>query len=416
MDTPDRYVVCCTRLVTCTPTSRCPDDPLGMIPNAAMLVEGDRIGAVGPRADVLARADGAPIVLDVSDAVMTPGLVDAHTHLAWAGSRHDEYVLRMQGAGYEAIAASGGGIVSTMRAVREASEDTLALLTTRRLRRMASLGTTTCEVKSGYGLSLEAETKQLRAIARAAGMPSVPRVIPTFLPLHALPPEAREDRASWVHEVCEEWVARVAENKLACFVDAYIDRNAFTVDEARALFAAAQRAGLGIRAHVGQFADVGGAALAASFGAASVDHMENVGDDALSALARSGTHVVLLPMASFTLRQQPPPVPAFRAAGIPMVLASDANPGSAPTESLPMALALALHSYGLKPEECLLGATRHAAASLGLQDTCGALAAGLSADFVIWDVPHERAILQPWGSPITRWVVGRGRSLHEAGA
>ena len=411
---PQRCIVSCGRVVTCDDAHASDSNPLGVLEDGAVLIENGRIADVGRRQSIIDAAPDAPVVLDASESVLTPGLVDAHTHLAWAGSRHDEYVLRMQGAGYEAIAEAGGGIVSSMREVRAATASTIEQSIRRRLRRMASLGTTTCEIKSGYGLSLDSELKQLSAIDAAAKDETLPRVVPTFLPLHALPPEGRGDRDKWVTDVVEVWVPKVAAEGLARFVDAYIDRNAFTVEEADRLFAAATEHGLGIRAHVGQFADVGGASLAAAMGASSVDHMENVSPAALAALASAGTHAVLLPMASFTLRQAPPPVAAIREAGVPIVVASDANPGSAPTESLCMTLAFALHTYELTPEECILGATRRAAVSLGLGEECGRLATGTSADLVVWDLPHEHAILQPWGSPITRLVLRGGRVLHQA--
>ncbi len=300
---PARFLVCAARVVTCSDSLGTSSNPLGTIEAGAVLIDDGRIVAVGTRDRILTEAPDAPIALDATEGVLTPGLIDAHTHLAWAGSRHDEYVLRMQGAGYEAIAAAGGGIVSSMRSVREASVEVLEGNLRRRLRRMASLGTTTCEIKSGYGLSLESELRQLDAVASVSKDPELPRAVPTYLALHALPPEGRQDRAGWVNRVVNEWVCEIARANLARFVDAYIDRNAFTVQEAEGLFRAAAAAGLGVRAHVGQFADVGGASLAARVKAFSVDHMEHVSDEALVSLAQAGTHAVLLPVASFTLRQ-----------------------------------------------------------------------------------------------------------------
>lgn len=410
----NRFVVFSSRLVTCDPERSSAGNPLGVIVDGALLVEDGRIAAVGTRDEVALLAGGATVLADDRGHVTTPGLIDAHTHLAWVGSRHDEYVLRMQGAGYEAIAAAGGGIVSSMRAVRSAEKRELVEHLTARLARMASLGTTTCEIKSGYGLDLASERKQLQAIHEVASAPRLPRVIPTWLALHALPPEGREDRAAWTKAVAERWTDEIASDGIATFVDAYIDRNAFSVDEARPVFERAVQRGMGVRAHIGQFADVGGAELAAQVGAASVDHVENISEPGLAALAMAGTRAVLLPVASFTLRQAPPPIAAMRRAGVPIVVASDANPGTAPTESLPLALAFALHTYGLTPQECILGATREAAMSVGLGDTCGRLAPGFSADFVLWDLPHEHALLQPWGSPMTRKVVARGELLFDA--
>lgn len=410
-----RYVIVAKRVVTCDVERATEQEPLGGIEDGAVVVEDGRIAQVGARRDVCARYPSLPVLWDARDGVVTPGFVDAHTHLVWAGSRHNEFVARIaraHGADYEQVAKAGGGIVATMNAVRGASVDDLARQLRRRLRRMASLGTTTCEVKSGYGLNLESELRQLTAVQHAAGEPDVPRVLATYLALHALPPEAVPQREQWIHTVANEWVDQVADRKLATFVDAYIDRNAFTAQEARLVFERAVQRGLGIRAHVGQFADVGGAALAASMGAMCVDHLENVSDEDLARLAEAGTCAVLLPTACFTLHQQPPPIASMRKAGVRMVVASDANPGTAPTESLPLALTFALSHYGLTPTECFLGATTHAAASLGLASECGKLAQGLSADIVVWDLAHEHAILQPWGSPMTQLVTRYGRVIH----
>jgi len=389
------------RVVTCDPGL----PGVGVVADGAVVFDGERLVFVGPRSG----APAAVSLTDVGDRVITPGLVDAHTHACWAGSRHAEYAVRMAGGDYRDIAAAGGGIVSTHRAVAAASEDDLTDALAARLRRMATLGVTTVEVKSGYGLLPEHELKQLAAIGRASAEDRVPAVVPTFLALHALPPGA--DRAAFVENVVRVLVPRVAREGLARFVDAYVDANAFTADEARGVCEAARAHGLGVRLHVGQFADVGGAELAAALGAASVDHVEHVSPAGIDALAGAGVAAVLLPVASFTLAQAPPPVRALLAAGVPLVVASDANPGTAPTESLPLAMALAVRSYGLTPEQALLGATRHAAASLRLPDR-GSLLAGARADLVVWDLPHEHALAQPWGVARARTVVSGGREIH----
>lgn len=382
------------RVVTCDPGR-------GTLEDAAVVIDGARIVYVGPRAGA---PPGAALV-DVGDRVVTPGLVDAHTHACWVGSRHAEYAVRMAGGDYRDIAKAGGGILASHRAVAAATEDALVEALVARLRRMARLGVTTVEVKSGYGLEPEHERKQLCAIARAAVSPGVPAVVPTFLALHALPPSA--DRAAYVARVARELVPEVARERLARFVDAYVDANAFTVEEARAVGEAARTHGLGVRLHVGQFADIGGAELAAELGAASVDHVEHISPAGIEALARAGVAAVLLPVASFTLAQPPPPVAALRGAGVSLVVASDANPGTAPTESLPLALALAVRSYGMTPDEALLASTRHAAASLRLSDR-GVLREGARADLVVWDLPHEHAIVQPWGVSKTHTVLVDG--------
>jgi len=343
--------------------------------------------------------------------VITPGLIDAHTHAPWMGSRDGEYALRMAGADYETIAAAGGGIVASMRAVRAATAAQIAAALRARLQRMARLGVTTVEAKSGYGLDEASERKQLEAIADAASSADLPRVVPTYLALHALPPEARGDRDAYAREVERAWLPAIAAAGLARFVDAYVDRSAFSVDQARGVLARACALGLGVRLHVGQFADVGGAELGAELGAASVDHLEHIEPAGIGRLAAAGVRAVLLPIASFTLKQDPPPVAALRAAGVRLVIASDANPGTAPTESLPLAMALAVRSYGLSVPAALLGVTREAAASLGLAGTCGAIRPGLRADLTIWDLPHENALIQPWGSARAACVLRDGRPL-----
>jgi imidazolonepropionase len=384
-------------------------DPLGVITDGGVLVENGVVRQVGARDEILRASPGAPIVIDAPDAALTPGLCDAHTHAVFVGSRHDEYALRMSGASYEDIALAGGGIVASMRAVRAASLDQLARATRSRLERMMACGVTTVEVKSGYGLDPTNERKQLSAIAELARDPTLPRVVPTYLALHAVPPEAQGARERYVRQVAEQ-IGVLASDGLMQFVDAYVDAGAFSVAEAELVAQAARSAAVGLRFHVGQFADVGGAALAARLGAASADHLENVKAEDLAALATAGTRAVLLPVASFTLGQAPPPVRMMRDTGVAMVVASDANPGTAPTESLPLALALAVRTYGLTPEEALLGATREAAHALGLGHRAGALSPGLDADLVVWDLPHEHAILQPWGVPKTRWVMRGGQT------
>jgi imidazolonepropionase len=393
------------RVVTCDPQRTDAARPLGAIERGAVVVDGGLLAYVGPR-------EGAPAgvpVEDLGECVITPGLVDAHTHAAWAGSRHAEYAARMAGDDYRAIARAGGGIRSTHRAVADASEEDLARALASRLRRMASLGVTTVEVKSGYGLESVHERKQLAAVARTAARSDVPAVVPTLLALHALPP-GEADRTAFAARVARELVPEVGRERLARFVDAYVDADAFAPEQARVVGDAARAAGLGIRLHVGQFADVGGAELAASLGAASADHLEHVSDAGVEALARARVAAVLLPVASFTLGQAAPPVGRLRDAGVPLVVASDANPGTAPTESLPLAMALAVRMYGLSPDEAILGATRHAATSLALADR-GVLRVGARADLVVWDLSHEHAIVQPWGARKTRLVLVEGRDL-----
>ncbi|WP_437292124.1 imidazolonepropionase [Sorangium sp. So ce406] len=409
-----RFAIAARRLVTCDPSRASTGDPLGVIEDAALIVRGGAVEAVGRRHEILHPGAGIEIAFEAA-GVVTPGLVDCHTHAPWVGSRDAEYAVRMAGGDYEAIAAAGGGILASMRAVRAATTGELAAALRARLLRMAALGVTAVEAKSGYGLDEASERKQLEAIAEAGKDARLPRVVPTYLALHALPPEAAGGRAAYAGLVARSWLPAIAAAGLARYVDAYIDRSAFSVDEARPVLERARALGLGVRAHVGQFADVGGAALAAELGAASVDHLEQVAPEGIAALARAGVAAALLPVASFTLRQAPPPVAALRAAGVSLLVGSDANPGTAPTESLPLALALAVRLYGLTVAEAILGATREAARSLGLGDVCGAVRPGLRADLAIWDLPHENAIVQPWGTPRALAVLRDGEVVAAHG-
>lgn len=410
-----KFVLLAGRVVTVDPARSTPENRLGAIDDAGVLVDGGAIQLVAGRTEVLARAAGAPVIADEPRSVLTPGLCDAHTHAAFAGSRHGEYAARLAGASYEEIAKAGGGILSTRAAVQATDSLELTRLLTERLERMARLGVTTVEVKSGYGLDAANEQKQLEVIAEAARRDDLPRVVATYLALHAIPKEEATRRDAYVDAAVRR-VATFASRGLMRYVDAYVDANAFTAAEAERLGEGARAAGLGIRLHVGQFADVGGVALAARLGAATADHLENVSAKDVDALARAGTRAVLLPVASFTLAQAPPPVSLLRGAGVPLVVASDANPGTAPTESLPLALALAVRLYGLRPDEAIAGATREAAQSLGLGTRVGIVREGFDADLVLWDLPHEYAIVQPWGTPKTKLVMRQGRVLVPTGA
>ena len=395
------------RLLTCEARG---GDALGSFEPGAVLFDETGIHAVGSPQDVVPLGGAATRV--EHRGLVTPGLVDAHTHAAWMGSRAREYGMRMAGADYETIAAAGGGIVASMRAIRAASRRDIAETLAARLARMASLGVTTVEVKSGYGLSEADERKQLEAIAIASENAALPRVVPTFLGLHALPPEARtgasDDRVRYAGQVLS-WLDGIAQEGLAAFVDAYVDRAAFSVTEVRPVLLRARELGLGVRLHIGQFADVGGAALAAEVGAASVDHLEHLSAEGAALLAATRTAAVLLPTASFTLGQAPPDVPTLRAAGVSIVVASDANPGTAPTESLPLAMALAARAYGLDLTEIILGVTARAASSLGTSG--GRLAVGAPSDLVLWSFEHEAELLQPWGLARARAVYRGGRSI-----
>ena len=325
--------------------------------------------------------------IDLGGRLVLPGLIDCHTHLVWAGDRADEFAMRQAGAGYADIARAGGGILSTVAAVRAADEDALVALALPRLAALAAEGVTCVEIKSGYGLDLDNELKMLRAIRRLDQLQPV-KVHATFLGAHAVP-RGRE-RADYLDEVVTRMLPAVAEERLADTVDIYVEDIAFTEADMARLFTAARALGLGLRAHTGQLADHGATAAACALGARSCDHLEYADDDAVAAMARYGTVAVLLPGAWYCLRDtRLPPVQALRAAGVPMAVASDANPGTSPVVSLLTALHMAVVLFGLRPAEALAGVTRHAARALGVAG--GELAPGAPADFGAW--PLDRPAL-----------------------
>ena len=322
---------------------------------------------------------------------MTPGLIDCHTHILFGGERSREFELRLEGASYEAIARAGGGIVSTVAATRVASEDELIAGASRRLRPFLAEGVTTVEVKSGYGLDLANELKMLRA-ARRLGETLPVSVRTSFLGAHAVPPEYQGRQADYVDLICREMLPAVARSGLADAVDGFCEGIGFSAAEMERIFQTATDLGLRVKLHAEQLSDLGGAALAARFGALSADHLECLGEDGVAALAAAGTVAVLLPGANYFLAEtRRPPVAALRRAGVPMALASNCNPGSAPVLSLLLMLSMGCTLFRLTPEEALAGVTREAAGALGLADR-GRLVPGLRADLALWDIESPAAL------------------------
>lgn len=370
-------------LTDCHAATMAGDKPYGAIPDAAIGIADGRIAWVGAAADLPAHRAAATDSLD--GRWVTPGLIDCHTHLVFGGNRSAEFEMRLKGATYQDIAAAGGGILSSVAMTRTASEDELVAAASRRLRALKRDGVTTVEIKSGYGLDAETETKMLRA-ARRAGEAEGVGVLTTYLGLHALPAEYKGRADAYVDHVVGSILPRVAADGLADAVDAYVEPIAFSVEQAERFFAAAKALGLRAKLHAEQFSDSGGAQLAARSRALSADHLEYVGEDGLAALAQAGTVAVLLPGAFLALREtQLPPIDRLRDLGIPMAIATDCNPGTSPVTSLLAVLNLACVLFRLTPEEALAGATRHAARALGLDDR-GTLAMGQRADLAVWDV------------------------------
>ena len=382
----------------------------GEIANGAIACQDGRIAWLGRTADLPGQpVDLAGDVHDLDGALLTPGLVDCHTHLVYGGSRAKEFELRLEGASYEEIARAGGGILSTVAATRAASEEELFQAAKPRLTRLAADGITTIEIKSGYGLDTENELKMLR-VARRLGEACNIRVKTTFLGAHALPPDYTDDRQAYVDLVAHEMIPAL--DGLADAVDGFCENIAFTTDEMRQVFSAARDHDLPVKLHAEQLSDQKGAVLAAEFGALSVDHLEYIQDDGVAAMAAAGSVAVLLPGAFYFLREtQAPPIEMFRNRGVAMALASDANPGSSPVCSLLLMLNMACTFWRLTPKEALAGVTLNGAKALGLADQVGSLELGKAADFAIWDVPDPGALAYPIGDRPLRQRVFAGQTV-----
>jgi imidazolonepropionase len=383
--------------------------PYGLIDDGAIAVDGENIAWAGPR-------DELPKVLaarcearhDCGGALVTPGLIDCHTHLVHAGDRAHEFELRLGGASYEDIARAGGGIVSTVKATREASQPDLLAQSLPRLRALMDEGVTTVEIKSGYGLALEPEARMLR-VARMLGEQEGVDVRTTFLGAHALPPEFSGRTDAYVEEVLRMLPVLHREG-LVDAVDAFCERIAFSPAQVERVFEAAQALGLPVKLHAEQLSDSGGAPMAARLRALSCDHLEWLGEEGASAMARAGTVAVLLPGAFYFLRDtKVPPVDLLRRYGVPIAVATDCNPGSSPCTSLLLMLNMACTLFRLTPHEALAGVTRNAARALGLGDR-GVLAAGMRADFVLWDVREPAQLAYTMGFNPHRRTIWKGRA------
>jgi imidazolonepropionase len=367
-------------------------DGYGLIEDAAVLIEAGLIAWVGP----LGYAPAAQETVDCQGRLATPGLIDCHTHLVYGGSRANEFEQRLTGVSYADIAKAGGGIAATVRATRAAAEGDLAQSALRRLDALLAEGVTTMEIKSGYGLDRDTEIKMLR-VARELSQRRPVDVVTSFLGAHALPPEFRDDRDGYLRLLCEEVLPAMAQLRLADAVDAFCEGIAFSVAETRRVFEAARAHGLPVKLHAEQLSNLGGARMAASFGALSVDHIEYLDQQGVDAIAASGTVAVLLPGAFYFLREkQAPPVAALRARGVPIAIATDLNPGSSPVHSLLATMNMACVLFGLTPEEALSGVTRNAARALGLADR-GMIAPGLKADIALWDAERPGDLAYPLG-------------------
>ena len=381
--------------------------PCAEIRDAGLAVSDGKIAWLGSAADLTPeQRDSAAEVIDGKGAWMTPGLIDCHTHLLFGGHRASEFELRQQGASYEVIARAGGGIVSTVAATREASEQELLERALTRVIGLARSGVTTLEIKSGYGLETDTELKMLRAISRVGELSPLD-IQATFLGAHALPAEYAGDADAYIQVVCDEMLPQVAESGLASAVDAFCESVGFSAAQTERVFSRATDLGLRVKLHADQLSDSGGAALAARFNALSADHLEYTSAVGVQALAASGTVAVLLPGAFYFLGEtRVPPIDLLREHDVPIAVATDFNPGSSPLGSLLLAMNMACTQFGLTPAEALAGTTRCAAQALDLEHDRGVLAVGLRADLALWDI-NTLAELSYWidGPPCQAVVI-----------
>ena len=384
----------------------------GEITGSALGWRDGLIAFVGSRADLPGDAYSLAHEVIETTGWITPGLVDCHTHLVFAGDRAREFELRLQGASYEDIARAGGGILSTVRATREADEAGLLRQSLPRARALIADGATTLEIKSGYGLDFDSERKMLR-VTRQIGEELGITVRTTYLAAHALPPEFRDRADDYITAVCE-WLPRLHGEGLVDAVDAFCEGIGFTPAQTRRVFDAARALGVPVKLHADQLSDLGGAALAAEFGGLSADHVEHTSIESVRTMAANGTVAVLLPGAFHVLRETKlPPLQAFREYGVPMAVATDCNPGTSPLLSLRQGMQLACTHFRLTPEEALRGATTHAARALGLRDR-GVLRVGMRADFVLWSVRHPADLCYWLGGGLAQSVYAAGRPIHSS--
>jgi imidazolonepropionase len=381
--------------------------------SCAIAVQDGRIAWVGAEAAVPPSFAAMPRH-DAKGALVTPGLVDCHTHLVYGGQRAHEFAMRLAGASYEEVARAGGGIVSSVRATREAGEDELFDAASARLASLLAEGVCAIEIKSGYGLALEHERKQLR-VARRLGEAHGVTVRTTFLGAHALPPEYTGRSSDYIDLVCEQMLPALAAEELVDAVDVFCERIAFSLEETERVFKAAKALGLPVKLHAEQLSDMDGAALAARYGALSCDHIEHLSHKGIDAMRDAGTVAVLLPGAYYTLRDtQLPPIDALRAAGVPMAVSTDHNPGTSPALSLLLMVNMACTLFRLTVPEAIDGVTQHAARALGLQDTHGRIEAGMPANFVLWNLKDAAELAYWFGQRPVRAVVRQGRIAEGA--
>lgn len=380
----------------------------GIIENAAIAIKDGKIAWLGKREDIPAFDAFSTPTYQGKGGWITPGLIDCHTHIVYGGNRAKEFEMRLEGATYQEIAAAGGGIVSTVKATREADEETLYVAAKDRLNALMQEGVTTVEIKSGYGLDIETEIKMLR-IARLLGEHHPVDVKTTFLGAHALPPEFKDNADGYIDLVCGEMFEAVAQENLADAVDAFCESVGFDLAQTKRVFEAAKKHDLPVKLHAEQMSNLGGSEMAAGFNALSVDHIEYLDESGVKAIKESGTVAVVLPGAFYFLREtKQPPFELLRKHQVPMAIATDANPGSSPLCSLQLMLNMACTLFRMTPYEALSGVTINAAKALGIQDKVGTLEVGKQADLVLWDIEHPAQLSYQFGVNPCAQVIKNG--------
>lgn len=393
------------QLATC-PADNAQSDA-GLIAGAALAFDEEKITWAGPQEELPADLRGEQ-AHDCEGRLVIPGLVDCHTHLCFGGWRGDEFAMRIEGRSYQDIAAAGGGIASTVKATRETSAEALRERAAGFLDAMLALGVTTVECKSGYGLNEEAELKQLQ-VYRDLAANHVVELVPTFLGAHIIPPEHRDNRKAYVDLLCETLIPRIAKEGLAEFCDAFVEDNAYTIEEGERILGAASAHGLGIKLHADQLSAGGGAQLAAKHGAVSAEHLEYIDDEGIAALAQAGTVAVSLPLASMYLNERYLPARKLMDAGVAVAVATDFNPGSSPSYHLPLAMLQACLNQAMTPQETLMGATTIAARAVARQDRIGSLLPGYQADIAIVDTPDINQWMYHFQANACHRVIKRGQ-------
>lgn len=384
---------------------------IGVLENASVLVENGVISWIGNASDFRNTLDPDAHVLDGSSYVALPGFVDSHTHALFGGSRENEFAMRAEGKTYQEIASQGGGILSSVNATRLATKKELKKATSKHLDAMMQHGTTTVEIKSGYGLSEDAEIKMLEAISELANE-HLATIRSTFLGAHALPPEYKDRRSDYLDLLCDRMLPHIAKRKLAQFCDVFCEVGYFSVEETRHILEKARSVGLALKLHSDEFNSIGGTRLAAELQATSVDHLEHISDDAIEHLSHANTVATVLPGVSFFLNNRYAPARKIIDAGIPLAIASDFNPGSCMSFSMPLMMTIACTHMSLTPEEAITAATVNGAAALGMSDQVGSLEVGKRADIILYEIPNYRYLSYHFGANLVSKVIKNGTILE----